>query len=123
MQALCQWDAQHDQSEASLRELLNEFSEDGAGVEYAVELVQGFWARHETIDGHIGSAATKWDIARISLVERNLMRVAVDEMLAGKVPPKVALHEAVELADEFGGAESPRFVNGVLDAVLHRLPT
>ncbi len=121
MQALSQWDVQHDESPEGLRELLTEFSEEGEGIEYAIELVQDFWAKREPIDGYIGSAAAKWDLSRISLVERNLMRVAIAEMLSGKVPLKVALHEAVAIGDQFGGGDSTRFINGVLDAILHRL--
>ncbi len=54
-------------------------------------------------------------------VERNVMRVAVIELLDDKVPPKVALNEAIEIGREFGGADSPRFINGVLDEVLTRI--
>ena len=121
MQALSQWDTQHDESLANLHELLTVLCENGAGFDYAFELITAFWSQREKIDGLIGQAATKWDISRISLVERNAMRVAVVEMLSGKAPPKVALHEAVEIGDEFGGGDSPRFINGVLDAVLHRI--
>ena len=49
------------------------------------------------------------------------MRVAVTEMIEGRVPPKVAVNEAIEIAREYGGADSPKFVNGVLDVVLRSL--
>ena len=73
------------------------------------------------IDGAIASAAQRWELARISLVEGNIMRVAVVELTDGSVPPKVVLSEAIEVGREFGGAESPRFINGVLDEVFKRL--
>ena len=120
IQALCQWDVQGDESCEGLRELLTAQAIAG-GVSYAVELVEAFWARRKTIDRQIEDAATKWDLKRISPVERNVMRVAVVEMMSGAIPPKVALHEAIEIGDQFGGAQSPRFINGVLDAILHRL--
>ena len=121
MQALCQWDVQHDESPKALDELLaaQEVSKDAA--KYATELVQGFWARREEVDGQIAGAAQRWDLARISLVERNVMRVAVVELVAGRIPPKVVLDEAIEIGREFGGADSPRFINGVLDEILKRL--
>ena len=73
------------------------------------------------MDGQIAGAAKRWDLERISLVERNIMRVAVVELSAGRVPPKVVLDEAIEIGREFGGADSPRFINGVLDEILKRL--
>ena len=121
MQALSQWDVQHDESSESLREFLDAHAEVAGGIGYAAELVETFWARRDGIDRRIADAATRWDLARISRVERNAMRVAVVEMMSGRIPPKVALHEAMEIGDQFGGAESSRFINGVLDAILHQL--
>lgn len=121
MQALCQWDVQHEASSEVLREFLAAEEATSRRAEYAVELVEAFWARQEMIDGAIASAAQRWELARISLVERNIMRVAVVELTDGSVPPKVVLSEAIEVGREFGGAESPRFINGVLDEVFKRL--
>ncbi len=56
----------------------------------------------------------------MSPVERNVMRVAVVELMEGDTPPKVAVNEAIEIGKEFGGQESPRFINGILDEVLRR---
>ena len=55
------------------------------------------------------------------MVDRNILRLAVAEMRGGQTPPKVALSEAIRLAQEFSSAESPRFVNGVLDAVMKEI--
>ena len=87
-------------------------------VVYAGELVRGFWSGRESIDGRITAASRHWELARISPVERNVMRVALVELLDDRVPPKAAINEAIEIAREFGGADSPRFVNGVLDEIL-----
>ncbi len=121
LQALCQWDVQGDESSDSLRDFLVAQAGTEAGTRYAADLVEGFWSQRDNVDGRIQSAATSWDLSRISPVERNIMRVAIVEMIGGKVPPKVALDEAVEIGREFGGAESPRFINGVLDAILQTL--
>ncbi len=121
MQALCQWDVQHDESSESLREFLDAHAEVAGSIAYAAELVKAYWTRRDGIDRRIADAATQWDLARISRVERNAMRVAVVEMMSERIPPKVALHEAMQIGDQFGGAESSRFINGVLDAILHQL--
>ena len=121
MQALCQWDVQHDESLKALDEFLvaQEASESAAG--YAIELVTGFWAGRQEVDRRIASATQRWALARISPVERNIMRVAMVELLSESVPPKVALDEAIEIGREYGGADSPRFINGVLDEILRKL--
>jgi transcription antitermination factor NusB len=143
MQALCQWDVQRDESHAALLDFLTETADTqrdldgqppsgkesgserkprGGAIEYAATLVTAFWMARSEIDERIGAAADKWDITRISTVERNTMRVAVAEMLGGDVPPHVAIDEGIEIGREYGGADSPRFINGVLDKVLKGLP-
>lgn len=122
MQALCQWDVQRDESQGALDDFLAAQEAPDAVVDYAKKLVQAYWSQRQGIDDRIVAAATNWDLPRISPVERNIMRVAIVEFLAADVPPKVALDEAIEIGREFGGADSPRFVNGVLDVILRRLP-
>ena len=97
-------------------------ADDSGAVSYAAGLARGYWADREGVDQRISSAAARWDLARIGAVERNLIRVAVVEMLGSDVPPRVALSEAIDIAREYGGADSPGFINGVLDGVLHALP-
>ena len=70
------------------------------------------------VDEMIQGAAEKWPLERLAAVDRNIMRLAVTEMLYGHdVPPSVAINEAVELAKKYGTEDSGRFVNGVLGAV------
>jgi N utilization substance protein B len=121
LQILCQWDVQGDSSDTGLLESLAHFGAEDGGRAYAMQITQDFWGRRDRLDKLIRSAATHWDLERISPVERNVMRVAVVELVTQLVPPRVALSEAVEIAREFGGAESPRFVNGVLDSVFKQL--
>lgn len=90
--------------------------------DYALELLKGITSDLEKIDTLISEAATNWRLSRIAATDRNLMRIAVYEMLVRpEVPPQVAINEAVEIAKRFAGDESPKFVNGVLDAVRSRL--
>lgn len=84
---------------------------------YCSELVAGVERRKLEIDGLIGSHARGWTTERMSPVDRNVMRVAVLEILEGDVPAAVAIDEAVEIGKRFSGEEAGRFVNGVLEAV------
>lgn len=118
MQALCQWEIQRDESSLSLTDFLAGQEASPEATAYASKLVMGFWRQRAEIDERVASASVKWDLARISPVERNIMRVAIVEFLSGKVPAAVALDEAIEIGREYGGADSPRFINGVLDAVF-----
>jgi transcription antitermination protein NusB len=89
------------------------------------ELTHATQRRTEELDAHIAKHAQGWDLDRIAPLERNLMRVALLEMLhPGEVPaetsiaPEGAIDEAVELAKRYCGADAPGFVNGILAAVL-----
>jgi N utilization substance protein B len=89
---------------------------------YAERLVQAIATRLADIDALLAEASERWDPARMSIVDRNILRIALAEFLAfDDVPSKVSIDEAVELAGRYGGADSPRFVNGILDAIAHRL--
>jgi len=123
MQALCQWEVQLDESIQALDDFFASREAPAAAVHYARNLVQAFWARRKSIDERIGFTTANWELARIAPVERNAIRVAVVEMLSPDVPPRVALDEAIEIARAYGGEESPRFVNGVLDRILRSLQT
>ncbi len=82
------------------------------------ELVSGVVQNKEKIDHNIKSFAPAWPIEQIPAVDRNILRLAIFEILLdNKVPVKVAINEAVELAKTFGSESSPKFVNGVLGSV------
>ncbi len=121
MQTLCQWDVQHDTSDLSLIDLLHSLGAPSHAASYATKLVRAFWDDAKSVDTRITCAAEHWDFDRISPVERNTMRAAVVELLLGEVPPAVVLDEAIEIVREYGGQDSPRFVNGVLNRVLVNL--
>jgi N utilization substance protein B len=72
----------------------------------------------DAIDASIRAASENWRIERLSSVDRSILRLAVAEILhLPETPPKVAIQEAIRLAGQYGGRDSPRFVNGVLDAI------
>jgi transcription antitermination protein NusB len=90
--------------------------------EFAEALVRGTKQNQEKVDQLIGQCAENWDLERMAVVDRNLLRVAVYELLwQPDVPAKVAINEAIEIAKKFGTSESSRFVNGVLDRVHREL--
>lgn len=90
--------------------------------QYAFDLVKGILAEMDDIDEVISAAASHWRLVRIAPTDRNLLRIAVFEMTdMDDIPPQVAINEAVEIAKRFGGEESPRFINGILDAVKNNL--
>ena len=86
-------------------------------------LVAGVTAHQEEIDRRIQSCVANYDLHRIAAVDRNILRIAVYEMLyIEDVPPVVSINEAIEIAKRFGGEESGRFVNGILDRIRAELP-
>ncbi|MGL1930336.1 MAG: transcription antitermination factor NusB [Desulfotalea sp.] len=88
------------------------------GREYAFKLINGVWGDREAIDSIIEEAAVNWRLSRISPADRNIIRVATYEMKSqDKVPAQVAINEAVEISKRFCGDDSPKFINGVLDAI------
>ena len=93
---------------------------EGARV-FAKELVTGVAGRRAEIDALLEACSTRWRVARMPVVDRNVLRIGVFELLGGDVPVEVAIDEAVELARQFGGEGSPAFVNGLLDAVARRV--
>ncbi len=85
---------------------------------YSLVLLQGITDNLERIDRLIADAASNWRLVRIAATDRNLLRIATFEMMEmADVPPQVAINEAVEIAKRFAGEDSPKFINGVLDAV------
>lgn len=90
-------------------------------LDRAEELARGVVADMGQLDAEAARATENWRMNRIAVVERNILRLGILELLRGEVPPKVAIDEAVRLAHWFGGARAPGFVNGVLDGVARAL--
>jgi N utilization substance protein B len=90
-------------------------------VEYADELIQGVSNHQADIDVHIQSAAREWPLQQMARIDKNILRLAIYEILFNNtVPAKAAINEAVELAKTFGGETSSRFINGVLGTIFNR---
>ncbi len=88
---------------------------------FAWSLAKGVCAYRTYIDNVVGELAPEWPIQQIAAVDRNVLRIAIYELLfSPEIPPKVAINEAVELAKMFGAESSPRFVNGVLGSLVAR---
>ena len=97
-------------------------SRDGdAAIATALDLFEKAWAWREQSDQWLTRHARHWELGRLALVDRNILRLAAYEMLSGRTAPKIAITEALRLAQEFSTAESPRFVNGILDAVYKEM--
>ena len=85
---------------------------------FAVPLIKGVLQHREAIDEHIKKHCKNWDFNRIAVVDRNIMRLAIFEMLHREdIPPVVSINEAVDIAKKFSTEDSGKFVNGILDKV------
>jgi N utilization substance protein B len=92
-------------------------------LEYAAQLSEGISSQIADVDGVIQSNSSHWKLARMALVDLNVMRIAVFEMkyMRPGVPPTVAINEAVEVAKKYGSTDSGGFVNGILDNIAKGL--
>jgi N utilization substance protein B len=103
---------------------IKEFGPGLENQEFIWQLVKGVVERLEKLDKIISQSAPEWPIEQITIVDRNVLRIGLLELLYAKkeeVPPKVAINEAIELAKSFGGESSGRFVNGVLGTVYEQM--
>ncbi len=90
--------------------------------EYTLVLLNSALSHQQKVDELIRQCAKNWRLERISITDRNLLRIAVSEMLYSEdVPHQVAINEAVEIAKRYGSDESPAFINGILDAVKNEI--
>lgn len=125
MQTLYEWDF-YNQDNSRLDEFLKknmqEFAKGEEGIDFVKNTVLGVVKNVKEIDKTIVEAAPQWPIGQIALVERNILRLGVYELIYSKeIPPKVAINEAIELAKTFGGKTSGKFVNGVLGGIYKKI--
>lgn len=127
MQSLYEWDFKGRHMEMLPDIVARNIQEFASGLEdtqFVHNLVDGVLANLETLDQIITKAAPQWPLDQIAIVDRNVLRLGLFELLYGnreEVPPKVAINEAIELAKSFGGDSSGRFVNGVLGTVYKEI--
>jgi len=118
LQALFESDSSRHDPEAALRWLMDEEELPEPTLAYAKELIAGVIQNRDQIDEVIKAHAPSWPLGQVSVVDRNILRLAIFEiMIENKVPLKAAINEAVELAKIFGSYNSFKFVNGVLGAI------
>lgn len=109
--------------EESTEEMLTEFffnaEAEESHQEFARKILDGVYKNRDKLDVVISECLTNWDINRISIVDKNILRIATFELIyAMDVPAKVAVNEAIDLGKSFGSKDSGSFINGVLDKIL-----
>ena len=122
LQILFQWDV-HGSTNHWLKEFWaqRQASEDVRA--FVERLVEGVWAHQKELDSTIETHAKNWTLSRMPIVDRNLLRLSLYELIwMPDVPAKVTVNEAIELAKAFADDEAKRFVNGILDTVLREDP-
>lgn len=118
LQALFELDAVGHEPEQAVDNILVGFKAAPEVRTFALELVNGVSENREEIDKVIKDTAPAFPIDQLAVVDRNILRLAIYEILLdNKVPMRAAINEAVELAKEYGGENSPKFINGVLGSV------
>lgn len=103
---------------------IEEFAPGIDDVAFVQDLIKGVMEHVLEIDAIIERAAPEWPIDQINIVDRNILRIGIYELLFGnreEVPPKVAINEAIELGKNFGGESSGKFVNGVLGTIYREI--
>ena len=118
LKTLYELDSVGHEPQESLSRLLEENPAPADVVAFAQELVSGVLDHREEIDEVIRTKAPAWPLDQVAVIDRNILRLAIYEILIdNRVPVRAAINEAVELAKSFGGESSPKFVNGVLGSV------
>lgn len=118
LQVLYEIDSVSHNPEGSLNNILSRSDVSEEVARFSRELVDGVIKNRERLDRNIKDFAPAWPLDQISLIDRNILRLAIFEILHdNKIPVKVAINEAVELAKTFGSNNSSRFINGVLGSV------
>jgi len=127
LQTLFEWDFAVSKDTTPEEMLGHNIKEFGPGLDdsdFMADLFLGVVKKKTIIDEIIEKAAPDWPIDKISIVDRNILRIGLYELLFGdraQVPPKVAINEAIELAKSFGGENSSKFINGVLGGVYKEI--
>jgi len=127
MQSLYEWDfsgKKPDILEKIVEKNIKEFGPGLQDKDFIWQIIKGVVSNISNIDKIIEKAAPEWPIDQITIIDRNVLRIGLYELLYGnkeEVPPKVAINEAIELAKSFGGESSGKFINGVLGTVYKEI--
>lgn len=127
MQSLYEWDFYGRDNQRLKKIVSQNIKEFAPGLEddtFVWQLINGVVKHLSQIDKIISKSAPEWPIEQITIIDRNILRLGLYELLFGdyrEVPPKVAINEAIELAKAFGGESSGKFINGVLGTVYREI--
>lgn len=126
LQSLYEWDFYRQKPDLTkiLERNLEEFAPGIDEPEFAWKILERIVSHFKEIDGIIVKAAPEWPLDKIATIDRNILRIGLSELLYAdreEVPPKVAINEAIEMAKNYGGPNSSRFVNGVLGTIYREL--
>ncbi|OGZ02703.1 MAG: transcription antitermination factor NusB [Candidatus Liptonbacteria bacterium RIFCSPLOWO2_01_FULL_53_13] len=126
LQSLYEWDFFDQKRDivAILERNLEEFAPGIDEPEFAWKILKGVIDHLKQIDQVITKAAPEWPLEKIAIIDRNILRVGLYELLYAdheEVPPKVAINEAIEMAKSFGGPSAGRFINGVLGTIYRTM--
>ena len=118
MQALFYMDSRSNSSQESVEQFCQNFSPSPQMIPFFLKLVEGVLKTQPEIDALIEQYSKNWKIHRMSLVDRNVMRIAVFEMLfCSDIPSKVSINEAIDIGKKFGTEDSGAFINGIVDSI------
>jgi N utilization substance protein B len=127
MQSLYEWDfwgKSQERLKEAVEKNIKEFGPGMEGADFIWRLVSGVVENIEKLDKIIEKSAPEWPLDQITIIDRNILRLGLFELLFGsrsEVPPKVAINEAIELAKGFSGESSGKFVNGVLGTIYREI--
>ena len=121
LQFLYQLDLRGDALLEEAEESLRNEERDAETREFAIRLIHGTYEHRGEVDTVIQDVAQNWNIARMAVVDRNVLRIATHELLhCQDIPPKVAINEAIELGKRYSTQNSGAFINGILDKIKDR---
>ncbi len=122
LQVLYEIDVLQIGADEALELFWSNFDAPGDAREFSTKLISGTACHREEIDRLISDCSDNWSLERMALVDRNILRMAVYELLYCRdIPPKVTLNEAIDLGKDYGSENSGSFINGVLDALYAKM--
>lgn len=121
LQLLYAFEMNNENKEPMIKEILSDV-EENADKEFANNLINQVFLHKNELDELIKSKVDNWDLSRIALIDRILLRMGICEILYfSDIPPKVSINEAIEIAKVYSTSSSGKFINGILDAILDDL--
>jgi N utilization substance protein B len=122
LQVLFQLNITKQEAIAALSQFQKHFSPDGGVDDFMSRLVLGVLDHRRELDRLIGQYSKNWRLDRINIIERNILRMALFELLyCEEIPPKVTINEAIDLGKRYGSEDSGGFINGILDRIQNEV--